>query len=396
MANEAAPATVAPETGAAKPGGDGTPAAKDASSLIGEALKGKSVEKQLEILAETQDAMAKTERKKTTAYPPPIPAKADEPQPEDEPSPEEPTGEDPDPTTETVAEGEPTSEAPPADEDEAEFNAKGNKVTLRRSRFERLLTAEGRAKAAEERENAIVQAILERTSKPDAETPKDTPDPMLEKLKAINQRITDAKEKIRKADKELDKDAEIAAQDELIDAKSDLKALEVEARMQERMQEQARELTNQTQTEKWMGEIAQAEKTHKELRDKQFKEDCARYPELAERKSELHKQAFSILEEWRLSGRKVALAPDCERLAVEQAARELGLTSKAIVVTPTPTAQPKTGTRTSGPKPTGAVIRGSTPLGRSLPSKGEILAKVGQLRKDDLRSVLQAVADKIG
>lgn len=378
------PAAAAPPsaTPGGKSTGDGTP---QPSSLRFEGFE--SVEALAAAAAAAEDA---------PPAPPAPPAPSDPP-----PAPEPPPSPEP-PAPEPGAPPAPEPPAPPAPEppepEDIETDEKG-RVLVRPARFKKLLESQGEKKQLEATLATVLEALGKRASgekvdpeppAPEPPEPAAPPAPSTEE-KAILDRIEAAKTKLRSANEVFDAEAATNATDELTTAKAELQALK------------GRESAKGEQVNaKWTEALDASEKLHGPARNAMYQDDIERFGLLKDgkpdAKSPLFAETARQLKEWRENRDPIALSEDCERVALELAARRMGVKPTrppkvaAPAATPPPAPKPPDDqTRTL--RAASAVV--APPGGQVPPPKmtqADVLASVKHMKPHEAQALLESLA----
>lgn len=324
----ATPAAAPPSaTPGGKPTGDGTP---QPSSLRFEGFE--SVEALAAAAAAAEDAPPAPPAPPAPSDPPPAPEPPPSPEP---PAPEPPAPPAPEPPA------PPAPEPPEPEPETIETDEKG-RVLVRPSRFKKLMEAQGEKKQLEATLATVLEALGKRASggpvdpeppAPEPPGPAATPPPSTEE-KAILERIEAAKTKLRSANEVFDAEAATNATDELTTAKAELQALK------------GRESAKGEQVNaKWTEALNASEQLHGPARNAMYQEDLQRFGLVGsdgkpDAKNPLFAETARQLKEWRDNRDPIALSEDCERVALELAARRMGVKPKAPAKVGSPAATP--------------------------------------------------------
>lgn len=191
------------------------------------------------------------------------------------------------------------------------------KSYVRPSRLKDLLETKGKHKE-------LVEALARKAVNPATPKATEKTDEKPAEVNAAQARVTAVREKLKEANASFDQEAITAAQEEMIDAKTDLKVAEqvAKARAEDRQETEARG---------WHGKLSDAEKAHEEVRNMLWEEDTQRLaaidPELdlTDKDSDFYKAVDAKYKALAAAGNPVALRPKAFRMCVEMTAEEFGI-----------------------------------------------------------------------
>lgn len=287
-----------------------------------------------------------------------------------------------------------------AEDDTAEVprNEKGQFI-VREKRFKDLLADRAKLRSMEaELARFQIEDMKDTNGKESKVNGDGKAAPPTDPMQAAQAKVTEAEAAIEAADLEYDKASEEFAEASVkspirVKQRAAIKAL-AQAEADLRILSSRGEDTQRQAFTSWKAHVDAAAATHKELRDTLYKQDVERFPDLANRNSQLFQRTEAILSHWFKTGDADLTAPDAERLALEKAARSLGVKVPPVEAVKSPPAPVKEGetaaANAAALRTRGSVIAGSV---RAAPAAGnatEVFAKMNQAQRRDFLIKMEA------
>ena len=272
---------------------------------------------------------------------------------------------------------------------EGDVREENGSVTVRPSRFKKLLAANAEAKAYKAQLDKVMTLLQQRAqgAQQGTESQDGNPANETDPVKVVEARIVKAREAYKAAKESFDVDAEMAATEEMTDAKADLKAMQLESRIQ-----------NRAEGASFKDAYDQAEKQFFDVREKMWDEDEGRFPDLKDQDSQLFQAVAVVKQNWFKHKNPIVMHPHVDRLAVNFAAASLGMDFPSVAQVAAVSTQVEKSMQNSpqSNRPqTGAMIKGASAGGSSEKSPEEIGQLILNSAEEDVESVLKNLAPHV-
>lgn len=320
--------------------------------------------------------------------------------------------------TETAATSAVDPNADPDAELHALLDGEDKEVPVRKSRLKKLLAAKAEASELHEmreRHDKIMEALLAREaaprSQPDAEAAEG--DGGVQQTTDAEKAVKDAQEAYSKATEKYNKavddlaerDVRMAAAKEQSDAILALTMAVAERTTIKKNEDRDREMTETTrqgEATRYDGAVKESGVKHQEARKNLAIVDAARFPDLKNKQSPLYKEAEAVWRGWQDAMDRTILATDSPRLAVEIAARRLGMEIPPVPVTqpaasaaaPVKKPDPKpnlTAAKTSDAVRFSSAVQGATPGGKGAVTMADALKAIQTMKPAERAALLDSI-----